>query len=348
MSQILFKNQYPAQLATDLTTAATTIELKSGHGANFPAIALGEDKYFCVTVVDKAGNREIVKVIQRTSGTDILVVGTAIGHQPGGNVAGRAQESTTARAITASDDHVVELRLTAAIMQDITDRLAAAGVSVAAILAGSLTPTDVGDASFDVAAMQATADPYPAGTPSLATSLLDELKRIRYMLAQITGETQWYIDPDVSLAGIAADYYTKTNLQTSGQASVHAANLTDKTAIKHSEITDDEGGKHYLINDSGSGETDLWSASKIALALAGAGNAIHSAGIDAIAYGEDGYLPSGVLQARYAYWWFGVNPSGLVEGTCGGGIADGGEKVITGAADWKMLLWLQIEGYPPT
>ena len=58
--------------------------------------------------------------------------------------------------------------------------------------------------SADATAMQATTDPYPAGSPSLATSLLGEIQRLRYLVAQITGETYWYIDPDVSLATLNA------------------------------------------------------------------------------------------------------------------------------------------------
>lgn len=65
-----------------------------------------------------------------------------------------------------------------------------------------LTPTYIEDASADSTAMRATADPYPASSESLATSLLGEIQRIRYMLAQITGETYWYIDPDTTIAAL--------------------------------------------------------------------------------------------------------------------------------------------------
>ncbi len=61
-------------------------------------------------------------------------------------------------------------------------------------------PTSIDDSSSNVAAMQTTVDPYPAGVASLATDLAGELHRIRYMLTQITGKTDWYNDPDTSLA----------------------------------------------------------------------------------------------------------------------------------------------------
>lgn len=69
-------------------------------------------------------------------------------------------------------------------------------------------PEQMDDYSDNVAEMQTTTDPYPAASESLATSLAGELERIRYLIAQITGETQWYIDPDNSLAGLEADVTT--------------------------------------------------------------------------------------------------------------------------------------------
>ena len=50
----------------------------------------------------------------------------------------------------------------------------------------NLTPTGVDDHSVNTVQMQATADPYPAGAESPATSLAGELERIRYLLKQIT------------------------------------------------------------------------------------------------------------------------------------------------------------------
>lgn len=52
------------------------------------------------------------------------------------------------------------------------------------------------DASANAAAMQATTDPYPAGSESLATDGTGELKRLRYVLSQILGTQYWYIYPD--------------------------------------------------------------------------------------------------------------------------------------------------------
>lgn len=66
----------------------------------------------------------------------------------------------------------------------------------------NLDPSGVDDQSSSIAAMKATADPYPGNVESQATDLAGELQRIRFLLKQITGETQWYIDPDSTLAAL--------------------------------------------------------------------------------------------------------------------------------------------------
>lgn len=68
----------------------------------------------------------------------------------------------------------------------------------------NLDPDSVEDASADNTAMQTVADPYP-GAESLATSLRGELQRLRYLIKQITGETNWYVDPDNTIAAIETD-----------------------------------------------------------------------------------------------------------------------------------------------
>lgn len=68
------------------------------------------------------------------------------------------------------------------------------------------------DYSTSLAQMQAVTDPYPASAESLATSGSGELERLRYVIKQITGEAQWYIDPDVDLATIASTYATTASV----------------------------------------------------------------------------------------------------------------------------------------
>ncbi len=51
------------------------------------------------------------------------------------------------------------------------------------------------DYSSNNAEMQTVTDPYPSGSESLATSGAGELERIRYVLKQLGGGAQWYVDP---------------------------------------------------------------------------------------------------------------------------------------------------------
>lgn len=61
----------------------------------------------------------------------------------------------------------------------------------------------LGDASANVTAMQTIVDPYPGAIESLATDGLGELQRVRYLLKQLSGETQWYVDPDTNIHALA-------------------------------------------------------------------------------------------------------------------------------------------------
>lgn len=65
-------------------------------------------------------------------------------------------------------------------------------------------PSQLDDYSSTVTEMRTTTDPYPAAAESQATSLAGEIERLRYLIAQITGEAQWYIDPDTTLAALSA------------------------------------------------------------------------------------------------------------------------------------------------
>lgn len=56
----------------------------------------------------------------------------------------------------------------------------------------NMTPQCLDDYSANETQMQTTTDPYPSSAASLATSTAGELERIRYILKQITGWSQWY------------------------------------------------------------------------------------------------------------------------------------------------------------
>lgn len=113
----------------------------------------------------------------------------------------------------------------------------------------NLTPSGVDDYSTNLAQMQSTADPYPGGVESLATSSAGEMERIRYVIKQITGKSQWYIDPDTDLA----THYAATAIHGATGAVVGTTNtqtLTNKTLTAPKIVTTgyiaDDGGDKYL------------------------------------------------------------------------------------------------------
>lgn len=67
----------------------------------------------------------------------------------------------------------------------------------------NMTPSGVEDASANVAAMQTTTNPGGVGTESLATSLLGEIQRLRYVAARFVDSalgSEWYEAPGRSFA----------------------------------------------------------------------------------------------------------------------------------------------------
>lgn len=70
------------------------------------------------------------------------------------------------------------------------------------IIDNGLVWSGIDDYSTNDAQMQVQTDPYPAATTSRPTSAQGELERIRFQIAQITGETYWYQDPDATIASL--------------------------------------------------------------------------------------------------------------------------------------------------
>ena len=98
-----FKNDARALLATPVAIGDTSIVLEAGFGDLFPVADMGvgtAGDWFKVTLEKETGEKEIVKVRTRASGSDIL-----------SNVL-RAQEGTSALAFDSATT-VVGLRLTA-------------------------------------------------------------------------------------------------------------------------------------------------------------------------------------------------------------------------------------------
>jgi hypothetical protein len=96
---VLYANNAASRLAASITNVATSFSVTAGHGAKFPVIS-GAD-YFYATLMDSAGNLEVVKVTARATDTFTVT---------------RAQEGTTARAYAVNA--IVELRITKAMLDD--------------------------------------------------------------------------------------------------------------------------------------------------------------------------------------------------------------------------------------
>jgi hypothetical protein len=60
----------------------------------------------------------------------------------------------------------------------------------------------LGDYSASTTEMRSTTDPYPGSVESLATDGKGELERLRYLIAQLAGKSEWYIDPSSSIETI--------------------------------------------------------------------------------------------------------------------------------------------------
>ena len=118
---VLYANNAVSALSASITNVATSFSVTAGHGARFPVIAGGD--YFYATLMDSAGNLEVVKVTARA--TDTFTVQ-------------RAQEGTTARAYAAND--IVELRITKAMLDDLKTDTRSAVTSANVTTALGFTP----------------------------------------------------------------------------------------------------------------------------------------------------------------------------------------------------------------
>lgn len=99
-------------------------------------------------------------------------------------------------------------------------------------LSTNFTPAGMDDYSASDGEMQTTTDPYPGSVVSRPTSLQGELERMRYVIAQITGETHWYQDPDASLASLQSAFVVVGEIRAyAGDSAPSGWMLCDGTAV---------------------------------------------------------------------------------------------------------------------
>lgn len=164
-------NNASSTLAGSIDALATSISVASGAGSKFPSLGAGD--WFPLTLVDGAGNYEIVKCTARTG--DVMTVT-------------RAQEGTSAAAFAAGSR--VDLRMTAAALavfvdaetallgpnnfSDVPDKPAARGnlgLGSAAVEAASAFATAAQGAKADSALQAATAAEIIANTGTKGISV---------------------------------------------------------------------------------------------------------------------------------------------------------------------------------
>lgn len=132
MAAQLFSNNAGSMLASSINGAAVSLQVSGGHGALFPLPAGGD--FFLVTLVDSAGNKEIVKVTDRS--TDVMTIV-------------RAQEGTSALSWTGNATRV-ELRNTKGTMERfiqldsgaLEDNLDAGGKTISNVVIATPSITD--------------------------------------------------------------------------------------------------------------------------------------------------------------------------------------------------------------
>jgi hypothetical protein len=130
-----------------------------------------------------------------------------------------------------------------------------------------MAPDGIEDASENATAMQETADPGGVGTESLATDLLGEIKRLRYVIKRLVG-AQWYTNPGRSLAAnslavqtgdIAASAVTTAKIADSNvtTAKIADSNVTPAKINLGAQISSSSGGTGFTSNTSATDVNNL-------------------------------------------------------------------------------------------
>ena len=102
----------------------------------------------------------------------------------------------------------------------------------------NFTPSGLDDYSATDSQMQTATDPYPASATSRPTSTSGEIERIRYVLAQLSGKTYWYQDPDVDIGTFKTRFDTHTHDGTTNNGPQILAGGIASDAVTTAKILD--------------------------------------------------------------------------------------------------------------
>lgn len=115
------------------------------------------------------------------------------------------------------------------------------------IINNGLKASKIVGSSADTTAMQSVTDPGELGTESLASDVEGEIKRLRSMIKEITGEAQWYVSASNSLASIEAQFPVQT--ADIGDLQVTTGKLA-ADAVTGAKIADDQIDSEHYVADS--------------------------------------------------------------------------------------------------
>lgn len=109
-------------------------------------------------------------------------------------------------------------------------------------------PAGMDDYSANDTQMQTVSDPFPGGSTSRPTSLQGEIERLRFQLANITGETYWYNDPDVDVATFKTRFDAHTHSGATNQGPQIGTSGIADNAITIDKMADSSVGQAELRN----------------------------------------------------------------------------------------------------
>lgn len=149
------------------------------------------------------------------------------------------------------------------------------------IINNGLKADKIVGSSADTSAMQAVTDPGELGTESLASDVEGEIKRLRNMIKEITGQAQWYISPPRSIDPGGRNVLTSSSstpdlddidiliADTSGGA-VTLQGFTNGVANQVVYVVKNDTSNSLTLKDNGSGTQKMQCPANADIVLAAA------------------------------------------------------------------------------
>ena len=118
----------------------------------------------------------------------------------------------------------------------------------------NLNPTTLESISSNVSEFQTTEDPGEVGSENVPATLRGEIRRLRTLIQEITGKTQWYESPDRNLTNVFDSFISDTASSSTGLQTISPGasytNLTNQVV----SVTITNTGRPIVIGFLGVGE----------------------------------------------------------------------------------------------